>query len=547
MTKLKSKNYLCHGVNLNGTKCDKYAYYQDYCIPHFKKYNNIHQNTNISPEWVEKFLEQRALFERLTNDEEKLNYLCEIKEPIYQFNVNTREIIKEFSCIFDIIAENKKFSKLGLYKALNTYKRIHYGFIWAYKKIYEEIGANGVFEPPFVTSLIRHPFLVEQFDYELNTIDINDVQNPTENKIWWKCLKNLSHPSYCTLVVKRTDAKKQNKESTCKECFNDSHRVHNKDEKQKIIDNHVSNGSMIVIGDETEEYVKNILEETNLFSKVERIGFTGDKADIIVTLLNGTKKSLQVKTLSKMNNKGRPTLKDVYCIRNHTEYDGNMLYVLVNKNRDRFALDFSKNLKAICVELRFLSKTSKYKDIMYTDKQKFINKLIELIPLSTDYEGPNLSSDANKEYLSILRLEERCENEEKEFKRNNTNSNSVDCYINNIPVQMKYISLNAEHAYTYELKLAKSSGRINGQQIRGPYSVDDLFEYIIAEVGGTEKEPTKYHGYFCVIPKNALIKKGMLKSKDCKGRMGIMICPPDYEKDHWSKQYWYSKDRPLPF
>jgi len=47
-----------------------------------------------------------------------------------------------------------------------------------------------------------------------------------------------------------------------------------------------------------------------------------------------------------------------------------------------------------------------------------------------------------------------------------------------------------------------------------------------------------YLDNFCIIPSSVLINKGILKTSEQKGKLGLSICPPDYEKDHWSKEYW---------
>ena len=37
-----------------------------------------------------------------------------------------------------------------------------------------------------------------------------------------------------------------------------------------------------------------------------------------------------------------------------------------------------------------------------------------------------------------------------------------------------------------------------------------------------------------------LIERGILQSSICKGKGSLCICPPDYDKLHWSKQFWIS-------
>ena len=70
------------------------------------------------------------------------------------------------------------------------------------------------------------------------------------------------------------------------------------------------------------------------------------------------------------------------------------------------------------------------------------------------------------------------------------------------------------------------------------YKVGD-FDYFIIEIGGVRDGDTeKYLKQFCIIPSEVLKDQGILQDKNCKGKSAFCVCPPDYTKPHWSKEYW---------
>lgn len=84
----------------------------------------------------------------------------------------------------------------------------------------------------------------------------------------------------------------------------------------------------------------------------------------------------------------------------------------------------------------------------------------------------------------IGRLEKFCIENNLLFTRNNTNSNSIDCYINNKPIQCKYCCLNTKNNKTFSVSVVKCNGVLFGKVIKAPYNIDEAFDYIIVEVGG---------------------------------------------------------------
>jgi hypothetical protein len=217
-----------------------------------------------------------------------------------------------------------------------------------------------------------------------------------------------------------------------------------------------------------------------------------------------------------------------------------MVIAMVSSDRKFFAVEIYEKIKVKKLTLNFNSKISKYKNIMFTDINLFIKKLLELIKNSSDYEL--LLSPSNKnEYEMIGRLEKFCVKNNLSFLKNNTNSNSIDCYINNRPIQCKYCCLN-NSPKTFSVSVAKCNGFLFGKVLKAPYNIDEPFDFIIVEVGGIRSNNISdkiiYQSNFCIIPKSELISQKILKSEKNKGKKTMSICAPDYDKYHWSKQYW---------
>lgn len=232
-------------------------------------------------------------------------------------------------------------------------------------------------------------------------------------------------------------------------------------------------------------YILNLLEKSQAFECIERTGQTGEKCDIKITLKTGEKKSLQIKTLTKMK-------ENSYYMTNGSKYPNNTLIAMISNDRLFFALEFSQNIIVKKLALSFGNNQSKYKDLMFKNVDLFIKKLILLIPNSCDYELL-LGSNGMKEFKMFERLNEFCQNKDLTFERNDTNSNAIDFYINGIPMQGKYCSSNSKDALTYTVSMTKSCGTLKGKSklkgkiIRVPYNIDDEFEYVVVEVGRFRK------------------------------------------------------------
>jgi hypothetical protein len=173
---------------------------------------------------------------------------------------------------------------------------------------------------------------------------------------------------------------------------------------------------------------------------------------------------------------------------------------------------------------------------MFTDINKFKQKLKKLIKLSFT-KLTFKSKGIEKEYLSLKRFGQYCIDNNIIYKRNPTNSAPADGTINGHKFQAKYISVNTKSSLNYQVKSSKSSGSFNGVGIHRQYEEGD-FDYFVIEVGGTRTNESIYENIFCIIPAKILIEQNILKTATYKGKKAFCVCPPDYKKPHWSKEYW---------
>jgi hypothetical protein len=372
--------------------------------------------------------------------------------------------------------------------------------------------------------MVKFPELIKEWDFEKNKINIYGVSYAVAIKVWWKCL--YKGHSYRSLVCIRT----RPNPSSCKECDLDKRRIHDKGEIEKKRETK-SEIDSTKVGDDAEEYIKNLLLARKFYKNVERMGNIGGSADICITHFDNSFNYIQVKTLTiKKGN-------DIFGYRNRAKYADDMLIIMLNNDRNRFALDFSRNLLDGGVSLTFAGKKSKYKDICYTNVEDFVSKMIELIPFSS--KENKMNEAVTKEFEMFGRFEVFCKLNNIKMVRNTTNGNCVDCFINGYKAQLKYSSVNINEGkfLQYEIGSTKSCGNIDGKKVRKNYEEND-FTFFIIEVGGTELEPDKYKGNFCIIPKEILMKQKILRSNVCKGKKSFRVCAPDTKSFHWARELW---------
>ena len=377
---------------------------------------------------------------------------------------------------------------------------------------------------------ITHPHLASEWDEKKNG-PMKNYTHGSNKIVFLKCPEDHEvQGKLCNLT------KQINRCGKCFElrCFSDL-------EAKSILRNNprVDKRDTTGISDATEKYIFDLLVNQNCFREVENIGNLGDKTDIIVTLNSGEKKSLQVKTLSKqeVNNTVR------YSCPNNKEYDPNMLMVMVNKERTCFALQFYQNLTQSHVIIRMnkisgtLRDSETFKDLAFTEEKLFVDKLVQLLPDSCNFIR-DVGKTTECELESLTRLEETCKNNNSTYRKNDTNGNAIDCFINGIPCQAKCTS-QRKSPHKFQTNFHKSAGTVNGNQISKPYSVDDGFDFLIVEVKDKENENTTSPNLpnFYIIPKQDLVKKKILSTSTEPGRFSLSVACPKTTKPHWTTPF----------
>jgi len=375
----------------------------------------------------------------------------------------------------------------------------------------------------------KFPIIFKEVDIEKTQkslgINVYALKYSSNIKIYWKCMKTIDpHESYLTTPNSKTYNK-----YGCGKCHHESIMIL---DKEKVLEkkNFKSDYNPVKIGDETEEFVSLKLKETGKYKNVEKLGNIGGTGDIKITHFDNSVNYIQIKTMSPTKSEI-----DVYSITNSKKYPDNMLFVIVNKERDRFGLFFFSEIKKIkTLTLRFLSDKTIYKNNLYTDLKDFIEKLNSLIPNSSDKN--EMSKNNRLEYEMVERFSEYCKNNDLVFNRNETNGDTVDGFINDYRIQLKFCSLNRKTNYC--INSVKSAGILNGKFIKRNYEEGD-FDFAIIEVGGTSDDPNKFKNNFCIIPSEKLIERRILKTDDCCGKNMFNICPPiENGKKHWSREFW---------
>ena len=218
---------------------------------------------------------------------------------------------------------------------------------------------------------------------------------------------------------------------------------------------------------------------------------------------------------------------------------------MINNDRTCFASSFWKEIKDLgSLELRFDSKTSKYKNIMFKIDRldAFIKRLVEQIPFSS--KEIRFSKDQKNELESMQRLQEICREKQLVYKRHTTNRDTIDSFINEKKIQMKFLNFNSFPQNNYNIKLCKSSGSLNGKYLKRSYDEGD-FDFLIIEIGGIRTEidgiiiedPNKYKGNFLILPSEALKNMGYFTSSDgTNGKITFSFYPPG--KNQWYESYW---------
>lgn len=362
---------------------------------------------------------------------------------------------------------------------------------------------------------------IKNIDINGNKIDLTKLPKGSTADLLWNCLHGHSFKvPLCT----RTSG------HDCKECQWESMRkIPLKDTEKMLLRDDSKVISTSRIGDINEKYVYDLLKKHQKVQDIQLLGYLGGYGDIRMKLKGcNDYKLLQVKTLTKKKNNS-------FTIDNSKSYPEDLLFAMISSDHKYFAIEFAGNLSEQCPYFSFNNIESKYKDVMFTDKNIFIKTIIANINDSVtnvNIEDQLNTENQKKEYAMRQRIKAVCESHNITYKDNETNSDTIDCYINDKPIQLKYTGRTRKNQKVMNLNLYKNGGYVNGRCRTKPYHIKDGFEYIIVET-------KKFHGQFCIIPKTVLHQRGFISDdKGQKGRRMCTIAPFDYDKKHWINIYW---------
>lgn len=369
--------------------------------------------------------------------------------------------------------------------------------------------------------------LIDEFDKENNSdIDLLKLSYGSHKKIWWKCKNNHK---FNVSLNSRT-----NGFTCCKICkYNDNTKCGNLKilTKEKILnyDKSTINNSQNINGLKNEEYVYEILKNNENIEDIQLIGYIGGFADIIIKLKScSLYKLLQVKTLTKNNERA-------YYLTYDNKYPSDLLIAMVDNEHKFYAVEFAGNINVTRLSLVYGSNSikSKYYDITTTNESIFVQTIIEKIIYSKSINDITevMTIGQKKEYCMRQRLKEKCELLNLKYRDNLLNYNTVDCFINDMPIQLKYVSANTKHRNTIQVTMRKSCGIINNKYIKQPYNINDEFNYVIIEIGDN-------HNTFCIIPKFILLEHKCVSSNENIGTGMCYVMPLSLNKKHWTNNYW---------
>lgn len=360
--------------------------------------------------------------------------------------------------------------------------------------------------------IYRCTYLLADWDFPNNQhINLRSVTYGSQKKASFICHNDNEHRK--TVQIKNKFG--------CKECNDTYKRKHIKDEVGELMKNRRQNSKNTTkIGDDAEEYIVDLLEETDNFVKVERLGYLTGTGDIAITVCGDEVVYIQIKTLyhCKLRSSNR----------NESKYPDDILIVFVDQKRKHFALSYWKDIKHLDnLSLSFKNKKSLYREMMFVDEEIFLNKLVDNIPLSTTENI--IYESALKEIESFKRLDEKCQKRGLHFRRNDSNGDSVDVFINGKRCQGKYSNRNKNNYYI--ISSCKVIGKIKNKNVQDSYEEDD-FDFLIAEIGGNDV------GNFCIIPMKVLIERKIIKHGELNGKTAFTLLPPDLSSEKWYHQYW---------
>ena len=374
-----------------------------------------------------------------------------------------------------------------------------------------------------------HPLIFAEIDRTHDPgIVIDQLASYSQRKINFMC--PFGH-RYLTRVANRSY-----NESRCKVCVNAKKLTYSIEEKEEHIKlynqkNYEQKNAARLNGDKCDEHVYQLLVRTPTeFKQIKLLAHNKGGADLEIIFLDGTSRFIQVKKLSRDKTKSV-----VYSVCGLRHYADNMLIAMISIEHRKFCLGFGRefNRKSGSIKISFTNGPNKYGSNICQDEEEFINRLVKSIPESVTIN--KMSVDEQKEVDMKKRLILYCEQNDLEYKECETSLSTVDCYVNQLRCQLKFVSNLREGRQHYSIHTCKCGGYLKKGKLRlqYPYNEGD-FDLLIVEVGGKPE----YLGQFCVIPVMKLIEQNIVKTETQKGRISFPVCAPDYQGSGRFKEDW---------
>ena len=200
-------------------------------------------------------------------------------------------------------------------------------------------------------------------------------------------------------------------------------------------------------------------------------------------------------------------------------YPDDMLMIGIDATRSRFFVAPRKELPAnqAAIIVAFTHRSTEYNTFKYTDKNLFIEAVINLLPKSSKLGSleDRYSSTGLKEALMRDRLYKKLTLLGIPHRNSKSNFEVYDMFIREKKVQLKFTTHTPHFRYTIPTRCRNGGGTFR------PYNITDGIDFFICEIGG-------YEDRFLILPQNALIDKGVLGTEDQLGVKVMTIPPPDY-------------------
>lgn len=357
-------------------------------------------------------------------------------------------------------------------------------------------------------------------------IDLETLTTGQHCVVWWVC---PSGHEYKAKINNRTI-----NSAKCLECFRVSRNIYH--EEQQIDRGPVVNN--IAIGDQTEEYVEQLLANHPDVECVEKIGEWAGYVDLVVKLRTDDKRrSLQVKTFTRNSSTDDREL----GTKLKGEYPPDLLVAMVSKDRSKFACEFAGKLPRKFTLLWDSNKSIHASKRIFTE-DAFVSSILKQLPTATAFISieETMCPKVRLEFDMFMRLQAACEARGISCLKNKTNSDCVDAFLNGKPAQLKYVTHKAverDSHFIVKASLSKSSGFKDGKRIKRPLHDSDAFEFVIVEASSAQ-EPRHFElGEFFIFPKSYLIEKGVVASTNSAGKQSLRIACNAYKKDHYGKGF----------